>query len=438
MSRILHRRDFLQVGLASGMILAGLPASTGLRAQERSPNEKLNLAFVGVNNKGLDNIQQLAKENVAVLCDVDHNFLDQVGTTYPRAVRYRDYRMMLEKEKNIDAVVVSTADHSHAVPTALAITLGKPVYCEKPLTHTVAEARHIAALAAKYKVVTQMGTQIHASNNYRRVVELIRTGAIGPVSEVYCWCNKGWSNGKFGAPKPVPENLDWDLWLGPAEKRDYCEGIHPGNWRRFWEYGSGTFGDMACHIMDLPYWALGLRYPRAITAEGPPVDAVGAPSWVKCVFEFAAMKHHPTIKLHWSDGNAHYDAVKNTRVDGKPVNEWGLGILFVGSKGSLVADYGRHYLLPENQFKEFRRPEKTIPDSIGHWNEFAKAVRTGGETTCHFGYSALLTECILLGVVAYRSGVKVEYDVEKGTTDNETARKFLTKAYRKGFEIAGM
>jgi predicted dehydrogenase len=432
------------------MLLAGLPASNGLRAQERSPNEKLNLACVGVNGKGLDNIQHLNGENIAILCDVDAGSLDKVGASYPKAVKYRDYRVMFEKEKNIDGVVVSTADHSHAIPTALAITLGKPVYCEKPLTHTVAEARHIAKLTAQHKVVTQMGTQIHAGGNYRRVVELIRAGAIGAVSEVYCWCNKGWSDGKFGATKPVPATLDWDLWLGPAEKRDYCEGlmagdekhapypIHPANWRRFWEYGSGTFGDMACHIMDLPYWALGLRYPQAITAEGPPVHATGAPKWVKCSFEFAESKDHPALKLFWSDGGAHFDAVKATTVAGKPVTGWGLGILFVGSKGKLVADYDKHHLLPEDQFKDFKRPEKSIPDSIGHWNEFAKAIKNQGQTTCHFGYSALLTECVLLGVVAYRSGVKVEYDVDRGTTSNEQARKFLTKSYRKGFEIAGL
>jgi len=438
MTHRLHRRRFLQAGLASGMVLAGLPASSGAVAQERSPNEKLNLAFVGVANKGWDNVQQLAGQNVAALCDVDSNLLDKAAATHKAANKYRDYRVMLDKEKGIDGVVVSTADHTHALPTALAITLGKAVYCEKPLTHTVAEARHIAALTAKHKVVTQMGTQIHAGDNYRRVVELIRAGAIGPVTEVYCWCNKGWSNGKFGAAAPVPANLDWDLWLGPAEKREYCDGVHPANWRRFWEYGSGTFGDMACHVMDLPYWALGLRYPKRITAEGPPVDAVGAPSWVKCQFDFAATKDHPALKLYWSDGGAHHDKVAGMAVDGKPLKDWGLGILFVGEKGMLVADYGRRVLLPEAQFKEYKAPEPTIAKSIGHWNEFANAVKTKGETTCHFGYSALLTECILLGVVAYRAGVPVEYDVEKGTTSAEAARKYLTKEYRKGFEVAGM
>lgn len=439
MSRKLNRRRFLQTGLASGMILAGLPASSGAVAEEKSPNEKLNLAFVGVANKGWDNVQQLAGQNVVALCDVDTNNLDRAAATHKNATKYRDYRVLLEKEKNLDGVVVSTADHTHAGPTALAITLGKAVYCEKPLTHTVAEARHIAALTAKHKVVTQMGTQIHAGDNYRRVVELVQSGAIGPVSEVYCWCNKGWSNGKFGAAKPAPANLDWDLWLGPADKREYCDGVHPANWRRFWEYGSGTFGDMACHVMDLPYWALNLRYPEKITGEGPPVDAVGAPSWVKCKFEFAATKDHPALKLHWSDGGAHHDPVKNTKgPDGKPLSSWGLGILFVGSKGMLAADYGRRFLLPGDQFKEFKAPEPTIEKSIGHWKEFAHAVKTKGKTTCHFGYSALLTECILLGVVAYRSGVEVVYDVEKGTTSNEAARKFLTKQYRKGFELAGM
>ncbi len=438
MKSTLHRRQFLQTGLASGMILAGLPASTGAIAEEKSPNEKVNLAFVGVANKGGDNVRQLSGQNIVALCDVDSNYLDRAGESHKAARKYRDYRVMLEKEKNLDGVVVSTSDHTHAGPTALAITQGHAVYCEKPLTHTVAEARHIAALTAKHGVVTQMGTQIHAGDNYRRVVELIQSGAIGPVTEVYCWCNKGWSNGKFGPPKPVPANLDWDLWLGPAEKREFCEGIHPANWRRFWEYGSGTFGDMACHVMDLPYWALNLRYPKLITGEGPPVDAVGAPSWVKCKFAFEATKDHPALNLYWSDGGAHHDLVAKTTVDGKPLKNWGLGILFVGSKGMLVADYGRRILLPADQFKGFKAPEPTIPKSIGHWNEFAHAIKTKGKTTCHFGYSALLTECILLGVAAFRSGVEIAYDVEKGTTSNEAARKFLTKQYRKGFEITGM
>ena len=195
---------------------------------------------------------------------------------------------MLEAEaKRCDAVVVSTADHTHAPAASVALDLGKHVYCEKPLTHTVHEARALAKLAAKNKLATQMGTQIHAEDNYRRVVEMIQGGAIGNVTEVHNWCNKGWSDGRFKtSDTPAPKNLDWDLWLGPAKERPFSPDIHPANWRRFWEYGSGTFGDMACHVMDLPFWALNLRHPTSVACEGPAVHPDGAPAWAKATYEF--------------------------------------------------------------------------------------------------------------------------------------------------------
>ena len=257
MTRPINRRDFIQQSIAASSIASAIYVGQSQAQDSKSPNDKLNIACVGVANKGRHNIDELRSQNIVVLCDVDENFLNKAGETWPQARKYRDYRKMLEAEANkIDAVVVSTSDHSHAPATSIALDLGKHVYCEKPLTHTVAEARAISKLAKKKGVATQMGTQIHASDNYRRVVELIQGGAIGAVKEVYSWCNKGWSDGRFSAcDKPAPANLDWDLWLGPAKERSYCGSIHPGNWRRFWEYGSGTFGDMACHVMDLPFWA---------------------------------------------------------------------------------------------------------------------------------------------------------------------------------------
>lgn len=433
------RRQFLGAASA-GAVLAGLPVGT-TRAEEKSPNERLNLACVGVANKGWDNIVHLRNQNIVALCDVDANYLDRAGSEFPKAVKYRDYRKMFDAEaKNIDAVVVSTADHTHAGPSAIALTLGKHVYCEKPLTHTVQEARHLAGLAAKHKCVTQMGTQIHASDNYRRVVELIQSGAIGKVSEVYNWCNKGWSNGRFVvSDKPAPANLDWDLWLGPAKQRPFCTQIHPANWRRFWEYGSGTFGDMAAHVMDLPFWALGLRYPTAVEATGPEVHPDGAPSWVLATYDF------PGVKFHWSDGGRHHDLVKNTKVktgkngEMQSLGEWGLGVLFVGDKGMLAADYGRRILLPEDQYAGFKAPAESIPRSIGHWNEWAEACKTGGKTTCNFDYSGALTETILLGIVAYRTGTPIKWDAKNLSTTNSTrAEEFVKKEYRKGWEIVGL
>jgi predicted dehydrogenase len=348
---------------------------------------------------------------------------------------------MLDAEaKRVDAVVVSTADHTHAGPTAAALSLGKHVYCEKPLTHTVAEARAVARLAAKHKVATQMGTQIHATGNYRRVVEAVQSGAIGQVREVYNWCNKDWSNGRFQKAEKPPANLDWDLWLGPAKERPFSPAIHPANWRRFWEYGSGTFGDMAAHVMDLPFWALGLRYPTSVVAEGPPVHPDGTPAWVLARYEFPARGDQPAVAFHWSDGGKHHDAVKNTRDRrGQSLGTWGLGVLFVGDKGMLAADYGHYELLPAERFGDFKPPAPSIPESVGHWNEWVRACKTGGPTTCNFEYAGALTETILLGVVAYRTGQKLTWDAKAlKATNAPAADEFLTKQYRKGWEVVGV
>jgi predicted dehydrogenase len=383
----------------------------------------------------------LTSQNVAVLCDVDSNYLDKQAAKFPQARQYRDYRKMLDAEHGkIDAVVVSTADHTHAPATSIALDLGKPVYCEKPLTHTVEEARAMAALAARRKVATQMGTQIHASTNYRRVVELVQAGAIGKVSEVYTWCGKGWSNGQFEPAQPIPANLAWDLWLGPAKSRPYSPHIHPANWRRFWEYGSGTLGDMGCHVMDLPFWALGLRHPRTISATGPSPDAVGCPTWVKVDYEFAATDKQPAVKLHWSDGGQHHDLVEQTLDHlGKPLSKWGLGALFVGDRGMLAADYGRNQLLPQKDFADFKPPEPTIADSIGHWNEWIAACKTGSPTTCNFDYSGALTETVLLGTVAYRAGQPLEWDAAQLKCVNApAAEQYVRKSYRAGFEVVGI
>lgn len=442
MSRSISRRNFLKTTAAGFTLAAGYHSFPSVSRAALSPNEKLNIAVVGVANKGWHNVEQLTEENIAFLCDVDTNYLDEKGKVYPMAKKYRDFRQMLDKEaKSIDAVVVSTADHTHAPASSIAISLGKHVYCEKPLAHTVAEARALAKLAAKHKVATQMGTQIHAENNYRRVVELIQSGAIGEVTEVYNWCNKGWSNGRFAAGEtPVPANLDWDLWLGPAKKRPYSPNVHPGNWRRFWEYGSGTFGDMACHVMDLPFWALNLRYPTSAVCEGPEVHPDGTPEWTRATYEFPARGDMPALKFHWADGTENFDLVKKTvDQDGQPLTSWGLGVLFVGDKGMLLADYGRRQLLSKDKFIEFKAPAESIPNSIGHWREWTQACKTGSPTTCNFDYSGALTETVLLGIVAFRSGGKIEWDSENlKATNNPNADQYVRKEYRKGWEGVGL
>ena len=433
----LDRRRFIQATAASGLALTSLSPSF---AQEESPNEKLNIACVGVANKGGHNVDQLTSQNIVAICDVDENFLNRSGTKFPKAKKYRDYRKLMENAKDFDAVVVSTADHCHAPVAAAALELGKHVYCEKPLSHTVREARVLANLAAKHKVATQMGTQIHAQDNYRRVVEFVQSGKLGPIKDVYCWCNKGWSNGRFSDKEtPVPKNLDWDLWLGPAKERKYSPNVHPANWRRFWEYGSGTFGDMACHIMDLPFWALGLRSPTKIEAEGPELHPVGTPSWVKAKYQFDKSDSHEALTLYWSDGGKHFPMVeKQMGKNGKSLKNWGIGALFVGEKAMLAADYGHYEVFPIDKDADLTPPEKSIPSSIGHWNEWVKACKDGSATTCNFDYSGRLTETVLLGIVAYRAGVPLEFDPkEMKATNTDKAEEFLTKEYRKGFGVKG-
>lgn len=442
------RRQFLSRSLQGGACIAttaifGPHVAWGNQPQfcYQSANDKLNLAAIGVGNKGRHNVDQIHNHNWVAFCDVDENFLNACHQQHSTAQTFRDYRKMFDKLSNkIDGVVVSTADHTHAPATSIALSLDKHVYCEKPLTHTVAEARAIRQLSLKHKVATQMGIQIHAESNYRRVVELIRSNAIGQITEVYTWCNKGWSNGRFAeAPGKKPSSLAWDLWLGPASDRVYCENVHPANWRRFWEFGSGTFGDMACHIMDLPFWALDLKSPTKVTASGPELHAVGTPSHCLATYEFP-MDNRSSLKFHWSDGGSHFDLVKSTLDhQGNSLANWGLGVLFVGENGMLAADYGRCQLLPEEQFVDFKSPERTIPDSIGHWNEWLEACQTGEPTTCNFDYSGRLTETVLLGIVAFRAGQEFSWDPETmSIQDNPRAQDLLTKEYRSGFEVIGL
>jgi predicted dehydrogenase len=441
MSRRIHRRRFLQQSAAAGLIGTGFFVAESKAKESQSPNERLNIAAVGVANKGAHNLGELTSQNIVALCDVDENFLNQAALTFPMARKYRDYRKMLEAEaNNVEAVVVSTADHSHAPAASIALDLKKHVYCEKPLSHTVTEARALAKLAAKNDLATQLGTQIHAEDNYRRVVELVQSGAIGNVRDVYNWCNKGWSDGRFEVTnQPPPANLDWDLWLGPAKKRPYSPDIHPQNWRRFWEYGSGTFGDMACHVMDLPFWALGLRHPKTVACEGPEPHPDGAPAWTKATYEFVVADGKP-LTFYWADGTANFDLVKSTKDhDGEVLNNWPLGILFVGDKGMLAADYGRRQLLPKEKFADFQPPAKSIPDSIGHWHEWVQACKTGSPTSCNFDYSGALSETVLLGIVAFRTGKKIEWDAEHlKATNCPEAEHYLRKEYRRGFEGVGL
>jgi predicted dehydrogenase len=302
---------------------------------------------------------------------------------------------------------------------------------KKPLTHTVTEARMLAKLAAEKKLATQMGTQIHAEDNYRRVVELIQAGAIGKIKEVHTWVGKGWGGGdRPPQTPPVPETLAWDLWLGPAPERPYHSTYHPANWRRYWDFGNGTLGDMACHYMDLPFWAMGLRAPSKIRAEGPPVHNETCPTGLKVIYTYAATSAQPEFTLTWYDGN-----LKPAKIHG--LETGGGGNLFVGEKGMLKADYGSLKLLPEEDFKDYKRPEPTIAKSPGHYIEWFNAIRTGSPTTCNFDYSGALTEAVLLGNIAYRTGKEIEWDATAMKIPNSSeAEALLTKKYRTGWALS--
>lgn len=435
MSLRTSRRRFL---VATSAAISGIGFYSQLPAAEsKSPNEKLNLAGIGVANRASANLSGCSSENFVALADIDSGYLEQATKQFG-ANGYADYRIMLEKEAdNIDAVVVSTADHSHAPATAMALRLKKPVYCEKPLAHTVFEARTVSNLAKENKLATQMGTQIHATDNYRRVVELLNSGIIGDVTKTHVWVGKGWGDGKFSFGKPAPKNLNWDLFLGCAPERPYSEHVHPANWRRFWDYGTGTFGDMACHYVDLAYWALDLKHPESVSAKGPEVDAVGCPSWCVAEYHFPARGKKPAVDLTWYDGGKRPEELAQlTDKEGNPMN-WGSGQLFIGDKGMVLSDYGRHYVFQDGKMVDFTPPEKSIPASIGHHQEWLQAIRTGGPTTCNFDYSGALSEAVLLGTVAYRSGDAIQWDAEnlKVTNNNPQAQDLIHKEYRKGWTL---
>jgi len=424
------RRTFLKATAAG---IGFWTAPQGAPAADNSPAEKLNLAFVGVANRARGNIEGCAGQNVVALCDVDERYLARAATEFPRARAYNDWRKLLE-QKDIDAVVISTADHTHAGPTLAAMQLGKHVYCEKPLTHNVREARLVSQMAGCMKVATQMGTQIHATENYRRVVELLRSGVIGSVQRIHVWVPTVWSGGgeRPAATQPAPpEHLHWDLWLGPAPHRPYHPAYHPFGWRGWWDFGGGALADMACHHMDLSHWAFDLRHPLSVEAEGPQVHPDSCPRWLIVHYRYPGTKSHPPIHLTWYSGDKRPAELADL---GK--HKFGAGSLFIGDKGMLLADYDRRVLLPEEQFKDFKAPEPTIPNSIGHHQEWIKACKEGGPTTCNFDYAGALTETVLLGNVAYRSGRKLQWDAGKMTIPNAPqAERYLTREYRKGWEL---
>ncbi|MFN3149961.1 Gfo/Idh/MocA family oxidoreductase [Bremerella sp.] len=407
---VLSRRTFLQTSAAAAMV-----AGTGFHqlasaAESKSANELLDIACIGVQNRASANVSGVSGQNLVALCDIDDNYLNKAAGQYSKhkSNKYNDFRVLLDKEKSIDAVVVSTPDHTHAPASMWAMQLGKHVYCEKPMTHTVHEAREMTNFAVKNKLATQLGTQIHAGNNYRRVVEAIQAGAIGNVKHVDVWVGKGWGGGTVPSDKPpVPKNVHWDLWLGPAAYRDYSPVYMPAQWRRWWDFGGGTLGDMGCHYIDLVFWALRLKYPTKIAAEGPEPDTHTAPLGLTVNYEFPKTDVASAVTMKWRDGNHCPNEIEGHKVPGS-------GVMFHGDKGMMLATYGNFTLLPEADFNGWKAPEESIPNSIGHYEEWIKAIKEGTPTTCSFDYSGPLTETVLLGNVAYRWTDRVGCSQPKG------------------------
>ena len=425
--RVLNRRSFIK-----GAAVAGAGFWLGIQPRVvagKSSNDKLNIGIIGVANRAADNIDGVRGENIVALCDIDENFLAEAAEQFPRARTYTDFRNLIE-HPGLDAVVISTADHTHAVATLAALQSGKHVYCEKPLTHTVQEARAVAEAAARYKRATQMGTQIHASENYRRVVETIHSGALGDITEAHVFCNKSWGGGV--RPKetlPVPRHIHFDLWLGPAPVRPYHSEYLPVNWRRWWDFGGGTLGDMGCHYMDLVHWALGLRHPKTIEAEGPPAHPETAPPSLAVRYQYPY--RNSEIPVTWYDGGKKPRLMKEGAVP-----NWKAGVLFVGSRGMLLADYRSFRLLPEPSFAGFKAA-RSIPASVGHYEEWIQACKHGTPTTCNFDYAGALTEAVLLGNVAYRTGRRLLWDAASlRATNVPAAEHYLRREYRKGWELA--
>jgi len=440
------RRNFIKTTAASTAFL-GFPAIT----RAKSPNSKLQVGLIGVGGRGRSHVNACKYEDIVALCDVNENSLKGALATAPEARTYKDMRDFFGKLEDIDAVVVSTTEHTHAFATLPALRAKKHVYCEKPLTRDVHECRIITEAAAKVGVQTQMGTQIHAGENYRRVVELIQAGAIGPVSQVHTWVNRawGWQSPEEArrnrdilstqdTPKkgmPVPASLDWDLWIGPAPFRPFHTDYFPGpRWYRWWDFGNGTMSDLGSHRNDLPWWALKLDVPLTIEPlSGPEPHHDIAPASMSVKYTFAARGDgYPAVDHTWYQGTQK----PNIWHEGG-IPKWGSGSLFIGEDGMLLADYSKHLLLPEEKFKSFKRPKRSIPPSPGQQAEWIRACKgEGPEPLCNFAYAGPLTEANHLGNVAYRAGKKLEWEPKKMKFPNSPEdEKYLGRSYRKGWKL---
>lgn len=459
MPRQINRRQFVRN--ATALAGAGLWLSShSKRAQSDSPNERVNVACIGIGGKGSSDTDGAARYGqVVALCDIDDQRLKQKANQYPDAKLFHDYRELLSvMGDKVDAVTVSTADHTHAAAGVRAMRLGKHVYCQKPLTHSVAEARLMRETARQHKVVTQMGNQGTAHDGFRAGVELIRGGAIGDVQEVHVWTNRPYSDWKAGKmywkqspqitsrPKetpPVPEHIKWDLWLGPAPDRPYNPIYLPHDWRGWWDFGTGALGDMACHTTNLPFMGLQLGLPTRVHAESSEVNPETYPSWATITYEFPARGNMPPVKLIWYEGseNGKRNLPKLKFPGGQEPTD--SGCLLVGEKGRLYSPGDSGDVQQLEVSGQVKTPDATIerlgnevgPDE-NQKREWIRAIQGGSTPLSNFDYASVLTEAMLLGNIAIRTGKPVEYDGKKGMIKNHPdAAKLVAPAPRKGWEV---
>jgi hypothetical protein len=444
----LNRRHFVRniSFAAAGLSIAGC-ASTGSASRSRriASSEKLNIGIIGAGGRGADNLAGVKSEKIVAICDVDDERAAKSHAAYPQAARYKDFRKMLDREKNLDAVVVSTPDHMHAICAITAMRAGKHVYCEKPLAHSIWEARQMRKIATESGVITQMGQQGHAMEGSRRAVEVIRSGAIGDVKEVHVWTDRpaGWWPQGVERPTetpPVPPTLDWDLWLGTAPWRPYNPIYVPFKWRGFWDFGTGAIGDMGVHNMDVAFWSLELGIPVAAevrecdrkTSECPPL-------WSIIDIYYPSRGSRPPVKLTF------YDGKKLPPLDlflGEKQSD--NGSLIIGSKGTLFTrDWhggtnpnDMFMLLPKRQFVGYQAPAPTLPRTQEHHIEWIEACKGIGKAQSDFGYASMLTEGLLVGQLAIRTGQRIEWDAKSMRATNcRQAERYIKPEFRKGWEI---
>ena len=427
----LSRRSFTGlVGAAGAGYFAGHGAAA---ARAEGPNDKLNVAVIGVGGQGGANLRGVSSQNIVAVCDVDERRAGKAFEQFAAGGRFTDFRKMFDAlEKEIDAVVVSTPDHTHFHPAWWAMERGKHVYLEKPLAHEVEEVRRLTVAAREKKLATQLGNQRHANRGLREAVAIVKSGAIGEVKEAHSWIASGRGMPKApGEPGAVPAGLDWDLWLGPCPERPYTNGFAPYDWRFWWEFGTGETGNWGCHILDIPFWALDLVYPVHVSGSGPDPDANRTPTAMATRLDFPARGSLPPVALHWYQGRPPIAAEKGA-------TDKSFNTLFLGSEGVLACGFDKWKLLPEDKFAGYqgpgKGPEPAMPPSPGFHKEWIAACRGGQPASCNFDYSGPMTESVLLANIAYRIQGEFDWDALALEASRADVTTLLRREYRKGWE----